>query len=87
MKSITPGRYRHYKGNDYEVVGLARHSETEEYLVLYRPLYEIKADTEASAERGQTDLWVRPLQMFRENVLVAGAEVPRFRYLEPEKES
>lgn len=67
---IKPGRYRHYKEKDYEVVGLARHSETEEELVVYRTLY------------GDFDLWVRPLKMFMETVEVDGREVPRFRFIE-----
>ena len=64
--TIEPGRYRHYKGMDYEVIGTARHSETEEPLVVYRCLY------------GDHSLWVRPLAMFRETVEVAGEHVPRF---------
>jgi len=63
---ITPGTYRHYKGNLYEVVDVARHSETEEQLVVYRALY------------GERGLWVRPLAMFEETVIVDGVEVPRF---------
>ena len=66
---ISPGKYRHYKGNDYEVVGVATHSETREALVVYRPLY------------GEGALWVRPLAMFLENVIVDGKEVPRFKKL------
>lgn len=64
--SILPGRYRHYKGRDYQVIDLVRHSETEEWLVLYRPLY------------GEGALWVRPAGMFMENVSVDGAQRPRF---------
>lgn len=64
--AVRPGRYRHYKGNEYEVVGVARHSETEEEMVVYRKLY------------GDHSLWVRPLAMFRESVVVDGREVPRF---------
>lgn len=67
---LKPGRYRHYKGKDYEVIGVARHSETEEELVVYRCLY------------GDHSLWVRPLSMFRENVEVAGETVPRFSFVE-----
>ena len=63
---ILPGRYRHYKGKDYEVIDIARHSETDEKLVVYRCLY------------GDCSLWVRPLSMFRETVNVAGEQVPRF---------
>lgn len=67
---IQAGRYRHYKGKDYEVIGLATHSETEEKLVVYRCLY------------GDYDLWVRPLNMFQEMVEVDGEAVPRFRLVE-----
>ena len=69
MNSIPPGRYRHYKGKDYTVIGVARHSETEEELVVYRQEY------------GEYGLWVRPLPMFLETVEVAGKRVPRFQYL------
>ena len=62
----APGRYRHYKGGEYQVVGTARHSETGELLVVYRCLYD------------NDSLWVRPLTMFMETVTVAGLEVPRF---------
>jgi len=71
MTSILPGRYRHYKGNDYTVPGLARHSETLDELVVYR------------AEYGDRGLWVRPAAMFVETVLVDGQSVPRFRRVEP----
>ncbi|MCU0704445.1 MAG: DUF1653 domain-containing protein [Fimbriiglobus sp.] len=63
---IRPGRYRHFKGNEYEVLGVATHSETHEPLVVYRPLY------------GDGGLWVRPLAMFTETVLHDGKQVPRF---------
>lgn len=65
---IHTGRYRHYKGNEYEVIGIARHSETEEEMVVYRKLY------------GDGSLWVRPLAMFMEDVLVDGNLVPRFSW-------
>ncbi|KAA0875828.1 DUF1653 domain-containing protein [Nitrincola tapanii] len=65
--SLLPGRYRHYKGAEYQVLDLARHSETEEWLVVYRALY------------GDAGLWVRPLSMFTESVEIQGAEVPRFQ--------
>lgn len=61
-----PGFYRHYKGNDYLVVGLARHSETLEPVVVYQALY------------GERGLWVRPAAMFIEQVEVDGKSVPRF---------
>nr|WP_297400874.1 DUF1653 domain-containing protein [uncultured Marinobacter sp.] len=67
---LKPGRYRHYKGRDYQVIGVARHSETEEPLVVYRCLY------------GDHSLWVRPLAMFREAVEVAGEQVPRFAFID-----
>ena len=66
---ISTGKYRHYKGNDYEVVGVATHSETRESMVVYRPLY------------GEMGLWVRPLAMFIEYVTVDGKTVPRFAKL------
>ncbi len=69
---VRPGRYRHYKGNFYEVLGVARHSETEEELVVYRCLY------------GDRSLWVRPLAMFAEMVDVDGRKVPRFARCEDE---
>jgi hypothetical protein len=65
---IRPGRYRHYKGNDYEVIGIARHSETEEEMVVYRTLY------------GDGSMWVRPLTMFTEDVTVNGRTAPRFEW-------
>lgn len=68
--TVTPGRYRHYKGQDYEVIGTARHSETEEPMVVYRCLY------------GDRSLWVRPLAMFRETVEFGGEQVPRFALVE-----
>lgn len=66
---IQPGRYRHYKGNDYEVLGVAKHSETEEEVVVYRALY------------GERGLWVRPLVMFLETVVVEGRPQPRFQFV------
>jgi hypothetical protein len=66
---ITPGRYRHYKGRDYEVIGVARHSETEESFVVYRALY------------GERGLWVRPAAMFLDTVTVDGRSVLRFTRL------
>ena len=69
LPDLPPGRYRHYKGPLYEVVGVARHSETEEALVVYRALY------------GEFGLWVRPLAMFTGEVEVEGRRVPRFQRL------
>ncbi|MDN4503216.1 DUF1653 domain-containing protein [Alteromonadaceae bacterium BrNp21-10] len=66
---LKPGRYRHYKGNDYQVIGIAKHSEDESELVVYRPLY------------GAGDLWVRPLTMFVEMVDVDGEPIERFAYM------
>ena len=61
-----PGIYRHYKGNLYELIGIARHSETLEDMAVYRALY------------GDGGLWVRPLCMFIETVVVDGRQIPRF---------
>ena len=69
MTTISLGRYRHYKEKEYEVIGIARHSETEEEYVVYRTLY------------GNFDLWIRPKAMFLEEVMVDGVAVPRFRYI------
>jgi hypothetical protein len=66
LPQAAPGRYRHYKGNDYDVLGVVRHSETLEPLVLYRPLYN------------DSGLWVRPYAMFFEQVEVNGIRTPRF---------
>ncbi|MCX6072751.1 MAG: DUF1653 domain-containing protein [Campylobacterales bacterium] len=63
---VKAGCYRHYKGNEYEVIGIAKHSETEELLVVYRPLY------------GEQGLWVRPLEMF-DGILEDGTK--RFVYV------
>ena len=69
MTTLPPGRYRHYKGREYLVLGIARHSETEEEFVVYRQDY------------GERGLWVRPLGMFLETVESDGRRVPRFEYL------
>ncbi len=67
-----PGRYRHYKGKDYRVIGVARHSETQEELVVYQLLY------------GDFGLWVRPRGMFMETIEIDGETRPRFAYVGPE---
>lgn len=72
---IQPGRYRHYKGGEYEVLGVATHSETHEQLVVYRCLY------------GNFDLWVRPAGMFLESVTIDGKRVKRFAPLDGEPSS
>ncbi len=69
--SLETGIYRHFKGSQYEVIGVAIHSETEESLVVYRPLY------------GEGGLWVRPLAMFTEDVERDGQVQPRFEWLGP----
>lgn len=69
MDEIKPGRYRHFKGNEYEVIGIARHSETEEELVVYRALY------------GDFGLWVRPVSMWNETVERDGKTFRRFTYI------
>jgi hypothetical protein len=67
LMTTPPGRYRHYKGMEYEVLGTVRHSETLESLTLYRALY------------GEQGLWVRPTAMFNEDVVIDGIQQPRFR--------
>ena len=69
MESIKPGRYRHFKGKEYEVLGVARHSETEDELVVYRALY------------GDFGLWVRPVSMWNKTVERDGKTFRRFTYI------
>ena len=66
---VRPGRYRHFKGNEYQVLGVARHSETEEEMVVYRALY------------GERGVWVRPAAMWLETVTRDGVTQPRFTYI------
>ncbi|HHT16538.1 MAG TPA: DUF1653 domain-containing protein [Papillibacter sp.] len=70
MAELKRGIYKHYKGNLYEALMIARHSETEEEMVVYRALY------------GDQSLWVRPYSMWVETVTVEGVPVPRFKYIE-----
>jgi hypothetical protein len=74
------GTYRHYKGNLYEVIGVANHSESLEQFVVYRALYDSK-------EFGPQALWIRPLAMFTESVTVDGKKMPRFKYIEHEPQN
>lgn len=69
MSDLKPGIYRHYKGNEYRVIGVAQHSETAASLVVYEPMY------------GKRSLWVRPLAMFVEKVYVDGHSQQRFKYV------
>src|SRR6516162_11460431 len=69
VTTVQPGRYRHYKGKEYTVLGVALHSETQEEFVVYRQEY------------GDHGLWVRPKQMFSETVKVDGQDLPRFQPL------
>ncbi len=70
MRELKLGKYRHFKGKEYEVIGLAKHSETLEELVVYRALY------------GKQQLWVRPKQMFFKKINVGGREIYRFEFIE-----
>ncbi len=71
MKNIIkPGKYRHYKGKEYKVIGIAKHSETQEKLVVYQALY------------GERQIWVRPLKMFTEKIEVDGKKISRFEHLD-----
>jgi len=69
LKDLETGKYQHYKGGLYEVIGVANNSETMESLVVYRALYK------------ENQLWVRPLKMFCEDVEYEGGIVPRFKYI------
>ena len=66
LPNVRPGYYRHYKGKEYRVLGVARHTETDEAFVVYQALY------------GERGLWTRPAGLFVGTVMVDGAEVPRF---------
>ena len=68
---VQPGRYRHYKGKEYQVLGCARHTETEEEFVVYQALY------------GERGLWIRPKAMFLEAVQIGPKLTPRFIFVEP----
>lgn len=68
------GRYRHYKGNFYDVIAVGRHSETLEELVIYKALYD--------SEFGSKAIWIRPKAMFQEEVIVEGKKVPRFQFVD-----
>ena len=65
-QTVTPGRYRHFKGNEYEVIGIARYSETEEPMVVYKALY------------GEGGLWTRPAAMWNEQIIRDGQTYTRF---------
>lgn len=69
--TLKTGKYKHYKGKPYEVIGIARHSETLEELVVYKALYQNEGE----------NLWVRPLKMFSEEVEIEGKIMPRFEFL------
>ncbi len=67
MKKIELGKYKHFKGGEYKVLGVAKHSETLEDFVVYKALY------------GKKDLWIRPLKMFLEKTIVNGKKINRFK--------
>jgi hypothetical protein len=74
MSELKLGKYQHYKGKFYEVIGIAKHSETLEELVVYKALYK--------SEFGENTLWIRPLLMFLEEVEINGGKIPRFKFIE-----
>ena len=69
------GKYKHFKGKEYEVIGIGKHSETLEDMVIYKALY-------SDEQYGDGQIWVRPFAMFAEKVEVDGKKVPRFEYVE-----
>ena len=74
MVKVKLGKYQHFKGNFYKVLGTAHHSETLEELVVYQALYTHK-------KFGKNSLWIRPVKMFLEKVTHEGKKVPRFKYV------
>jgi len=75
MNTAKPGLYRHFKGGTVRVLYSATHSETLETLVVYEALYECRT-------HGKHSIWVRPMEMFLENVIVDGKTIPRFEYID-----
>ncbi len=73
MQNIKTGLYQHYKGKEYEVIGIAKHSETLEELVIYKALYD-------SEDFGKNAIWARPVSMFTDTITIDGKEIPRFEY-------
>lgn len=71
IMNLKPGKYKHYKGKFYEVIGTARHSEPLEELVVYKALYQPEGE----------NLWVRPLKMFTEEIIMDGKSTKRFEYI------
>jgi hypothetical protein len=71
IKMLKPGKYQHYKGKQYEVIGIAKHSETLEEVVVYKALYQPEGN----------NLWIRPLKMFTEDVIIEEKKIPRFKFL------
>ena len=74
IQTIKLGKYKHFKGGEYQVIGTAKHSETLEVMVIYKPLYELK--------EGELETWVRPIEMFFDNKEHGGETVPRFTLIE-----
>jgi hypothetical protein len=75
MPTIALGTYEHYKGKRYRVLGVGRHTETDDYFVVYTPLYE---------HQGQPDIWLRPYVMFMETIKIEGRTTPRFKRIADE---
>ena len=73
MPTIGLGTYEHYKGKRYRVLGVGRHTEADEYFVVYAPLYE---------HDGQPDIWLRPYVMFTETIELEGRTIPRFKKID-----
>jgi len=74
MQTIKLGKYKHFKGGEYQVIGTARHSESLDVMVIYKPLYALK--------EGELETWVRPIEMFFDNKEHKGENVPRFSFIE-----
>jgi len=74
MTTIKPGKYKHFKGGEYQVIGTAKHSESLAIMVIYKPLYTL--------DEGESDTWVRPIEMFFDSKQIDGKTVARFTFMD-----
>ncbi len=78
MQEVKLGKYKHFKGNFYEVIAIGKHSETLEEMVVYKALHKEEDEEDYK-------IWIRPKSLFLLNVIINGNEIPRFKYLDDDK--